>query len=346
MFLNLRNQKISIHLITNGNVNTSVFEDHEIYVIEFIRKWLKGHQSFNFQTSGSTGKPKIIQLDRKLLEYSAEQTMEHLNISAGSSLLCIPPQFIGGTMIIVRSLMYDLNLTVQSPSGVPNLEKEYDLLSLVPYQLERILEEEPQHLSRQRNILIGGGAIRPESESRIVSDMPSLAAYHTYGMTETASHIALRKLGQPNFRPLGDTEIQITKDGCLDIRGTLTGNKWMQTNDLVQLTPDGFIWQGRLDFVINSGGLKISPEQVEAEITHQIKHPLIITHLPHEKLGQQVVLLVESEAYDLPDLMVKNKYHQPRKSFFMDSFAYTKNGKIDRKGTRRKLMDQLNATMD
>ena len=84
----------------------------------------------------------------------------------------------------------------------------------------------------------------------------------------------------------------------MKIKSKVTQEAWLQTSDIVEIiAPTQFIWLGRHDFVINTGGIKIPPEKIEALLKTQVSQNLMLTSLPDELLGQRVVLLVEATQY-------------------------------------------------
>ena len=159
-------------------------------------------------------------------------------------------------------------------------------------------------------------------------------------MTETASHIALKNLteGEKTFQTLGDIQIDLDQRHCLRLCGTLTHNNWIQTNDIVELiSADRFRWLGRADFVINSGGVKIHPEIIEAELSNQLKIPFFVAGIPDKEFGQKVILVVESQEYPQIDWSKIERYQRPKETYALPQFEWTESGKINRKATLLKL---------
>ncbi len=322
----------------------------------FIKKWLSGEQSFSLTTSGSTGKPKTIQITRQQMIASAEATIEALQLQKGTkALLCINTAFIGGTMMLVRAIVGSWQIELIEPTSAVHevLEKnEYDFAALVPLQLSSTLNQPSGQslMNKIDKVIIGGAAI---SEATIESLQPlECLCYHTYGMTETVSHIGLRLLngGEKSewFHLIGDNEIRLDKRGRLSIKGTVTQNEWIMTNDLVDIDGNHFRWLGRADLVVNSGGIKIQIEKAEAEINALLPPPftgtVVLWKKAHETLGEELVGI--SNHQDTIDFIQANretlnghisKYHLPKTWYFCTSFLYAKSGKLDRKGS----FDQL-----
>ena len=311
----------------------------ELWILEMAAKLQEGVADFSFQTSGSTGVPKIINLSKDQLIQSAETTLSHFSIKPGARfLLCIHPQFIGGAMQVVRAYVNQGQLDVLAPERILDIDHtKYDLVSMVPLQLNKLYKDLKSHLNDFNHLLIGGATMDPKLEQKIASDTSIITKiYATYGMTETASHIAVRRLGSHFFKRIGQLKISINDSSCLKIRGLITKNQWLQTQDIVELIDENtFKWLGRQDFMINSGGFKVHPEKIEHHLKKQTDQPLMITSLPDEVLGQKVVLLLEGALMPTFDYSSLNPYEKPKKTLNIKKFIYTKNGKIDRKATQK-----------
>lgn len=313
--------------------------DHadEYALIDFMKNWWSDQQFFTFQTSGSTGNPKNIQLSRELLIYSARQTLTALNLQVGENnhlLLCISPKFIGGAMVFVRAWLLDCHLTFLPPtSDFHTIDENYDLASLVPLQVEKLLSR-PHVILNFKNVLIGGAPIAPHLELSIIERLESEQNwYATYGMTETASHVALRKLGQEYFAATGDACFELDERKCLQVTGSITHNKPLVTNDIVELIDSyKFLWKGRYDFIINTGGIKVHPEKVEAELIKTTQHDeLVVTWITDAKLGQKVVCLSTKDfSGNTLNLASIQTYARPKLFGTVISIPKTSSNKIDR----------------
>ena len=299
----------------------------------------EGLTDFSFQSSGSTGTPKKITLSKDQLIQSAKTTLSYFSIKPDARfLLCIHPQFIGGAMQIVRAYVNQGQLDVLAPERILDLDHTlYDLVSMVPLQLNKLYKDLKSHLNDFNHLLIGGATMDPKLEQKIASDTSVITKiYATYGMTETASHIAVRRLGSHFFKRIGQLMISINDSSCLKIKGLITKNQWLQTQDIVELIDENtFKWLGRQDYVINSGGLKVHPENIEHHLNKQTNQSLMITFLPDEVLGQKVVLLLEGALIPTFDYSSLHPYEKPKKTLNIKKFIYTKNGKIDRKATQK-----------
>lgn len=253
-----------------------------------------------------------------------------------NSLLCINPEFIGGAMVIYRALIYDLDLFVVEPGAdfMQHVEAElqFDIVSLVPMQFENLTQDQ---ISRFRVILIGGAPM-PVDVRKLNSNV-----FSTFGMTETVSHIALRPISEEVFTTTGDTEIGIKKDHSLKIKGTITDNKWLNTNDLIEfISNKSFKWLGRKDFIINSGGVKLNPETIEQILHDQIEGDFMVASMADERLGRKAVLLLQ-EDHKLIDFSGLDTYQKPKEVFFNQKIFKTESNKIDRLKTQKHFEENL-----
>ncbi len=349
--------------------------------LAFTQSWLRGDDAFAVQTSGSTGDPKPIRLTRRQMEASARATGAALGLAPGQlALVALPAHYIAGRMMLVRGCVLDLDMLLVEPAGDPfaSLAQDaaLDFTAFVPLQMQALLDVAlvagsdscfPEDTARayryrrlldgMRAILVGGAPIGAPLESQL----RQLAApvYHTYGMTETATHVALRRVNGPSatgrFVPLPGVVLGVDDRGCLHARGPMTGGDAVQTNDLVELHPDGsFAWLGRWDNIINSGGVKVQVEQVEAAVARVAadqrelglaRRRYFVTGLAHERLGEEIVLLIEGASLD-PDQESQllwalgqelPRYHAPRRLLYRPTFHETTTGKIDRRRTQSPL---------
>jgi O-succinylbenzoic acid--CoA ligase len=337
---------------------------YEAKTLEFCRNWLNGQQEFVLHTSGSTGPPKNITLTREQLAASARRTVQALGLQPGDrALVCLNIEAIAGMMMLVRGFEADLELTIVEPVANPlalsKTSRPFDFISLVPYQLTAILQDSPANklvLDFAKAILLGGAPLSPGLEA----DIRQLKAplYLSYGMTETASHIALRRLNgrQPEsfFSAFPDISLGQDDRGCLTIRGDVTNNQTIVTNDLVTLK-DGhtFAWLGRADNTVNTGGVKVQLEKVEvvlsqALLQHHLNCRSFITALPDAKLGSRLVAVLEGnppgpeteQALKQEMARFLTKYELPRAFYYIGRFAATASGKTDKNET----LKQLNTT--
>jgi len=308
-------------------------------VTSFVNDWDGSLPYFEVKTSGSTGTPKTIRITKDYARASAKMTCEFLELKSGASaLLCLSHETIGGKMMIIRAMEQNLDLHVVAPSANPlsDLHQDIDFVAMVPYQMQRVLSESPNNLKKNMKIILGGGPVTATLEKQICS-VPS-QVYHTFGMTETISHIALRDISahESAFKALPGVSIRETH-GRLQISAPQLGVDQLITNDCIEMKDgDSFEWLGRADFAVNSGGVKIHPEEVERRISSIIEKPFFVIGVPDNELGERLVLCVQSE----PFLITKSeisavlpKYHVPKQVFFYSTFVYTKSDKINRRAT-------------
>ncbi|MBW7886716.1 MAG: AMP-binding protein [Caldilineaceae bacterium] len=335
--------------------------EHARYALEFSREWLGASDRFVVRTSGSTGEPKAIELSRRQMEASAVATGKALGLRAGmQALVCLPTRYIAGRMMLVRGFVLQLAMTLVDPAADPLAalppSARFDFTAVVPMQLQTLLDGSARYrtvLDAMRAVLVGGAPVSAALERAVQRVQAPI--YHTYGMTETATHVALRRLNGPaaseTFTPLPGVELAQDARGCLAIRGPMSDGRWLQTNDLVELRDDGtFVWCGRWDNVINSGGVKVHVEQVERAIERWLLEQSLpgqepgrffVAGLPDDRLGQRVSLIVEGAAW--PKEMEQqlraalaeqlDRYELPRRIIYVPDFVTTPTGKIDRSRT-------------
>ncbi|QNF34521.1 AMP-binding protein [Adhaeribacter swui] len=361
----LNGKKFYYEEIANYSFRNSIpLNGYEVTTLEFCHNWLKGVQEITINTSGSTGAPKLITLTRKQMEASARYTLQALNLQENDrALVCLNTEYIGGMMMLVRGLIGNLHLTIIEPIGnplkylPPNEPENFAFGSFVPLQLSTILTESPEKktlLDNMKGILVGGAPISADLFKQIQAIKAPV--YHTYGMTETASHVALKKLNgnQPNkyFRAAPQVHLGQDQRGCLTIQGAITNNELITTNDLVNLIlGHEFEWLGRIDNTINSGGVKIQAEKVEVILAQvlveqQIDRKSFITALPDEKLGQRVIAMLEGEKLNpeqeaLLSAELKkrlDKYENPKEIRYTATFSTTASGKIDKSATVARIL--------
>ena len=321
----------------------------------FCRDWLAGQETFTQQTSGSTGAPKLQVLSRIQMEASAAATGAFFGATTpGHLLCCLNPAFIAGKMMLVRAMVWDCPITLVEPSANPllGMEEQFTFVALVPLQVEAALAEEKSRKLLQSipQVLIGGAALPHKTQQELVQQ--GIRAWQSFGMTETVSHIALAKIGEGElvYQALPGVAIGINELDCLWIQSPMSGTERIQTNDSIELrSKNTFTWLGRADFVVNSGGIKLFPEQLEGRIAPLLEEtcPGCAYFLFGEKdsrLGEQLVLYVEGAGEEKKRLALESglgqilgKYEVPKKIYFKASFAYTPTRKINRQTTAASL---------
>ena len=308
---------------------------------EFLEEWNNPSEFVEVKTSGSTGEPKRMMVEKRRMLNSARITCDFLGLKKGdTALLCMSTDYIAGKMMVVRSIERGLKLISVEPSGHPlaeNTNMEFVFSAMVPMQVYNSLQvpEERERLMHIKHLIIGGGAI-DEAMERELREFPN-AVWSTYGMTETLSHIALRRISGPDasdwYTPFPSVEISQNDDGCLVINAPEVCAETLVTNDIVEIVNKRFRILGRKDNVICSGGIKLQIEEIERELKPYVRVPYIISKRKDEKFGEVVVLLTEGSTDEAQAICEKHlpKYHQPKAYIHVDQIPLTETGKPARK---------------
>ena len=308
-----------------------IFQD----VNQFISEWMNGNDEMMLQTSGSTGTPKPITVKKDWMKNSARLTGRTFGLKEGdSALLCMPMKYVAGKMMVVRALELELDLKVVEPCSNPlkNINEPINFAAMVPLQLENSLKD----LAKVKKLIVGGGQVNSKLEEKLQS--VSTHVYETYGMTETLTHVAIKPLNGPSksdvFRALDDIDFELDGRGCLVINAPKMNPKPVITNDFIDLVDEkSFRWLGRYDNIINSGGIKIIPEVVEAKLSSIVPNRrFFIAGKSDKSLGEKVVLVVEGKSMDISCKSL-DKFEQPKEIHFIPEFVETKSGKIHRQTT-------------
>lgn len=339
---------VSLNAIINRNAIPLSTSENDTF--SFISDWLSEKKEFLLQTSGSTGTPKIISVERDQMIASAKATEIALQLKKNySALTCLDTRYIGGKMMLVRSFVTDMRILVVDPCSSPLQKIPVDhcvnFTAFVPYQVRSMLESKHPHLLDYPDVVIIGGAMIDDGTISQLQHYHS-RYYETYGMTETISHVALRALNgterKEYFECLPGIWIQQDERGCLTIEAPYLSQK-ITTNDLVEIVKPGrFRWTGRWDNVINTGGVKVIPEEIESVLSKYFKEAGIenrffVHGIPHEQLGSEVALVIEADDNNavgvekiLPIISLLKKFERPRKLLTAEQFVSTPTGKINR----------------
>lgn len=347
IWINGRNVSIE-SIVQQQALSRSTFEES---AFKFIHEWLSGADSFEMTTSGSTGTPKKISLARHQMIASARRTAEKIKLEKNSlALVCLDARYIAGKMMLARCLTLGMGIMAVDPVANPlvriPIDKCVQFTAFVPYQIQAVLESKHPHLLNDLDKVLIGGA--PMSEGlRAQLDRYQCECFETYGMTETASHIALRRvnsnLKQPYFETLPGIRISVDDRGCLVISADYLENP-VVTNDLVELIDQNcFLWIGRWDSVINTGGVKVLPEKVEQQLEpifrkNGVTNRFFIAALPDDRLGNKVVLIIEGVQFSSELLnrsltefrSIVSPYEVPREVYNVAHFHTTPTKKVDR----------------
>lgn len=325
---------------------------------EFLAEWNNTDSCVCVHTSGSTGKPKELLVEKTRMLASARITCDFLGLKPGdTALLCMPLDFIAGKMMVVRSIERNLNLVEVKPSNHPLRDflasgthssvKTIDFAAMVPSQVFGSLEDSDECalLKQIRHLIIGGGFIPPEMEKTLHS-FPN-AVWSTYGMTETLSHIALRRISGEGaslwYTPFQDVGISVTDSepqnpniGPLVISAPHVCRDTLVTNDIVEIDPSDsrkrFRIIGRKDNVICSGGIKLHIEEIEDWLRPYIRQQFCVTKRPDSKFGEVAILLVEGSAEGYSEICadILPPYSRPKAILTVDRIPMTDTGKINR----------------
>ena len=339
----------------------------------FLAAWNDASNKILVHTSGSTGKPKPLWVEKRRMLASARITCDFLGLKEGdTALLCLSTDYIAGKMMVVRALERKMRLITVEPSGHPlvSVEQPIDFAAMVPMQVYNTLQvpEERDKLMNIRHLIIGGGAI-DDDLAQALKDFPHFV-WSTYGMTETLSHIALRRLNGAEasgyYVPFDGVDVSLNDDRCLVIHAPHVCNEMIITNDIAEFGPDGRCFRilGRKDNVICSGGIKIQIEELERLLKPHIPVPFMVTKVKDEKFGEVGVLLVSRatvppyprttdsqsispSSFLLPPSSSLPNYWPPRHTLFVDHLPMTATGKPARKEAEelaRKLLEQQDNT--
>ena len=319
---------------------------------DFFSEWNNDSDRVLVHTSGSTGKPKPMMVEKKRMLNSARITCDFLGLKPGdTALLCMSLDYIAGKMVVVRSIERHLHLISVSPSGHPlkDINEEITFAAMVPMQVYNTLQvpEERERLTHIRHLIIGGGAIDASLEKELRSLPGNIAIWSTYGMTETLSHIALRRINGAEasewYQPFDSVKISQTEEGCLVIDAPLVCAETLVTNDIVEI--ESYIYnkveklrfriKGRKDNVICSGGIKIQIEEVEEFLKPYLEKPFMLAKKKDEKFGEIAVLLSEDKEIKTVEATIRrllsdHKYWIPREFRYVEHLPLTETGKPKR----------------
>lgn len=351
----------------NSKMMQDVHEPENAYfrkAYDFLKLWQGGQDVFTLQTSGSTGTPKLITVNRKQLSSSAAMTGKMLGLGEGTkALVCLNVDYVAGLMMLVRGMELGWELAIVEPSSNPlagfDKNHHFDFIAMVPAQLATCLEDEKtlEKINKTGKILLGGAPISVSMLREI--ELLKCEVYQSYGMTETVSHVALRKLNgiisDDAYQFLPGVSFGLDTRGCLYVSGPMSNNEKIQTNDLVEITSDHtFRWLGRADNIINSGGVKIVLDKIDgivAEVLYDQDQNVecFSWYENDEKLGQKLILIVASLSGDLDESTLLSEirkrvsaYETPKHVYFVPQFAKTPTDKIDKRVTAELLFKSIN----
>ena len=308
-------------------------EDFEKSVGHFLLDWFDAGDTIEMQTSGTTGTPKIITVEKQAMVNSALATGDFFDLFPGHKVLhCLPTKYVAGKMMFVRGFILGLDMDFVAPSSHPlhNNDTKYDFAAMVPLQAQHSLSG----LQNVKKMIIGGVQLGKSLEAAL-KKLP-VQAYETYGMTETITHIAAKKIGERAFTVLPGVTISYDDNKCLVIHAPHIAKEVIVTNDLVELVNENqFVFLGRIDNIINSGGVKLIPETIEEKLSQSLAQRFFVIGKPDETLGEKLVLVIEGDKTEIdPQIFdVLDRFEKPKEILFVPKFLETGTGKIMRKET-------------
>ncbi len=314
-------------------------ESFELEIGDFLLDWLSDSPDVAVQTSGTTGTPDVRRLLKHHMIQSALATGRYFNLAPRSSaLLCLPARYIAGKMMLVRAMVLGLALDYVAPSSAPlaHVGRPYDFCAMVPLQFLNSLDK-MDHIGK---LIIGGAALGEQGVA--AAQVLNTQVYETFGMTETISHIALRRINPPEalFQTLPGIRLEVDERGCLVVYAPEIAPAPIHSNDLVKLYSEtSFEWLGRFDNIVNSGGIKLVPEQIEQKLRKLLAMRFFVGGIPDADLGQRLVLVVEADVppegllEKVSSLKSLSPYEIPKAVRHIPKFVNTENGKLNRAAT-------------
>lgn len=308
-------------------------EPFEQHIGNFLLDWFDEKSYIELSTSGTTGTPKVIKIEKQAMLDSALATGDFFGLEPGDTMLhCLPTNYVAGKMMWVRSFILGLEMKFVEPNSNPlkNIDEKFDFCAMVPLQAKNSLDKLKQ--KKIKKLIIGGVKVHKALEQELVK-LP-MEIYETYGMTETITHIAAKRIGEKAFTVLPNVTVSADERHCLVIKAKNISKQEIVTNDIVNLISDTqFVWEGRIDNVINSGGIKLMPEQIEDKLSTLIPRRYFVYGQPDETLGEKAVLYVEGEPIVIEESVfsILDKFEKPKEIVFIPKFKETATGKIMRK---------------
>lgn len=314
---------------------------YEKAIGDFLSYWLDNKPTLEVKTSGSTGASKNIILQKQQMVNSALATGEYFDLKPENiALLCLPADYIAGKMMLVRAMVLGMELDYVEPSSSPltGLSRSYSFVAMVPLQLENSIAK----IEMIKTLIIGGAAVSTKLKEKVQEK--STAVFETYGMTETITHVAVKRINtvavrsRNHFNAIHNVTFSKDDRECLIVSASKVSDNQIITNDVVKLiSKTEFEWLGRYDNVINSGGIKLFPERIETKLAPLLSNRFFVAGMADEKLGQKLVLVIEGKM-DSEKLFKKLKenvsfelYEIPKLIYSLEKFMETETGKIRRK---------------
>lgn len=309
-------------------------------LISFLQKWKEEDPIFSIYSSGSTGPPKELFFRKRSLETSALISIKTFDLKKGDiALLCLPLNFVAGKLMLVRAIVGKLKLKITDPSSNPlqKIVEDIDFAAFTPYQISVILDENKDKLDLISKIILGGSKVSSSLEEKLKGCRSDI--YETFGMSETLTHCAIRKLSDKGskFKIVEGFKWELNTDGCLELSAPHLPLSPIKTNDVVKKEDeDHFTWLGRKDNVINSGGVKLYPETIERKLQEVFSFSLVVGKEEDDLLGEKAILYIEESVRNefdqsIYDTISFDKYEKPKEVRFISQIPRNSNGKIERK---------------
>jgi O-succinylbenzoic acid--CoA ligase len=343
----LNNKVYRLNDIINLDLENGQYSDFEAKTLSIIQDWFHLKNTFSFQTSGSTGKPKNIEFSRGQIIDSARRTIKTFGLASGQTILCcLNTQFVAGFMMLIRAFESGMKLIIVEPNSDPLSlidDEMIEFVAMTPIQVQGSLEHHAEKFNQIKTLLIGGAGLHRELEEKLIRT--KCKVFHTYAMTETLTHIAIRSINQKQkkYYALEGVTFGKAEDGCLIIDDQVLNIHALKTNDIVELENEKeFHWIGRSDGVVNSGGIKIQIDDLELRIKDLLSeygnyNEICLVSVPDLQLTNKLVLLLEEGKTNIGpgDFLAILKsalpaYHAPREIRMVPRLFYTNTGKIDR----------------
>lgn len=306
-------------------------QEYEQSVGDFLLDWFDNKSYMDMNSSGTTGVPKLIRVEKQAMLNSAIATGDFFGLEPGDKVLnCLPTAYISGKMMFIRAFILGLDMKFVAPSSHPldYIDEEFDFCAMVPLQAKNSLKK----LKKIKTLIVGGAKVHKALEQELLK--LRIKVYETFSMTETITHIAAKRIGEKAFTVLPNVTVAVDERQCLVIDAKNISEHLINTNDIVNLISDTqFVWIGRIDNIINSGGIKLSPEKIEEKLSTLIPRRYFVHGVPDLVLGEKLVLYIEGETLEIEESVfsVLDKYEKPKDIVFIPTFKQTATGKIKRK---------------
>ncbi len=343
--------ELQLNKLVSGKLQDTALPQWEKNVYQFISEWISDEDTIEVRTSGTTGAPRKYKVTKNAMLISARKTISFFNLKPGNkALLCLSPHYIAGKLMIVRSFAGKLDLLPVKPSSMPLEGITYDIhfAAMVPMQVQNQIDKNANSFNKLKTLIIGGGEVSPALKEKL--QHITTEVWETYGMTETLTHVALKKINGKDksdwFSPLEGVKISKTGDSRLVVfvKG-ITENK-LVTNDITEFKDeDHFSIPGRADDAINTGGIKVMPQNIEKKLEGAINASFVISSVPDKVLGEKIVLVIEGKGLPTQNISTSffndlEFFERPKEIIVLETIPRTETGKIKRKELRSLLSEK------